>query len=110
MLFHVAFQHVQQFAKIALAFLGVGSATDAFVKMFLNDNAGKRFEGLARGHHLHQHFRAIAIVADHFFNGGDLAGQLAQPELEGAFFLRRMDVGVRSHEATLQESGNQGQN
>ena len=96
-LFHEALEHDQQLAQLALRLFRLPRTLDALVRMLVNDDLREGLERPADGDDLGEHFRAIAIVADHLFDRGDLPGDLAQADLQRLLFRRRVRVRMAGH-------------
>lgn len=91
-LFHVAFEHGEQFPQLALAILGIGGLRDALMGVLMNNDLGKRLEGLAGRDNLGQHLGTIAVLPHHFFDGVELADDFPKPDLQGLPLIRVMAV------------------
>lgn len=91
-LFDVTLQHDQKFLQMLAAFCrGVG-VFDAVLHVGVNQGFRQGLDSFARGHQLHEDFRAVAVFLQHPLNRVHLADDATHPEFLGVALTAGMTV------------------
>lgn len=91
-LLDITLQHGQKFTQTLAAFrLRVG-VLDAVLHVRMDQRFRKRLDGFARGHQLHEDFRAVAVFFQHPLNRVHLADDPPHPQFLGVTLAAGMTV------------------